>query len=774
MNKLKHNDSVLTDDANFVAWKSSLSAFLSDLERDLLNSRIKKPSLPECDRPEGLPDRYSPGTSVLWKLLKPSSSALLRDYTEWLNYAVRQREFLTAEEGLGAKIHALANGDVREYLRVAVGIEYARHGSNCLRALEERYGRTTPGNRRRSLRTLLSVASSDTKHPKPAKLFDALDEAVSKVNRDYATIQSKQFSEVITQISDGSVARKLESIVNSLTLVDSELLLALALSYLECDTVHPSYRFSIPALEATEGLTYKTLKRTMTSIYDRTQNPLHGTHAQISTIKTGLVSTDPPKPKCSLCGRTNHNSKDCFRHYPEIDKQTGKRIATCATCGSTKHAYPDVACGQDHKFDVKLLRAHRLTKIDRAVPAVDEPIDLSCEVAIIALAATTPSTDPNLWVIDTGATSHMGIMPDDLSHFKPSIQTVSGLQDVQTIGVGRFHNLPVTIIPSLPPGIRGLISPTALMRQHPALNFTFNKDRILLKKENKTLALASLNNGLFTIHHSKLRTFCGIITQNFQRASPPEADTSQTALVQSGHPHNRALIWHRRLGHPSDAVLKKIRDANPRITFSKTELAAFRQNICSGCALGKETRAPQHTTSSNSSTHASRRPGDLFEIDILDAPRDSVGVNNIRFALIILDASSDKPLVALLTSKSAQTVTQGFKSILDKIQSSPHFRNRDNPISNGTTIRGGNEFDTDLFKTFLQSRNLHLELTTPVEGHPNRAERAIRSLREGMLALLLPSSLGLQYWPYALLWYHHTLQPSVLPAPSMCRPTNVL
>ena len=131
-------------------------------------------------------------------------------------------------------------------------------------------------------------------------------------------------------------------------------------------------------------------------------------------------------------------------------------------------------------------------------------------------------------------------------------------------------------------------------------------------------------------------------------------------------------------------------------------------------------------------------------------PRSIIGIGDEKYALILLDVGTGKCFSGTMETQSIMAIKNTLQRMLTSIANNPAFRGTGSPFRQGTTVRCGNEFNRPALVAFFGQQGFTPQFTTPTEGHPNRVERLIRSLREEMLSILLPTTIPLQYWPYAL------------------------
>jgi GAG-pre-integrase domain len=93
-------------------------------------------------------------------------------------------------------------------------------------------------------------------------------------------------------------------------------------------------------------------------------------------------------------------------------------------------------------------------------------------------------------------------------------------------------------------------------------------------------------------------------------------------------------LWHRRVGHPSDKILKCIFD------FPKLD-----NSNCETCKLGKHTRLPFSL-----SNYKSEKPFDLIHSDVW-GPAPIESYNGFKYFIIFIDDFSKTIWIYLLKNK---------------------------------------------------------------------------------------------------------------------------
>ena len=184
-------------------------------------------------------------------------------------------------------------------------------------------------------------------------------------------------------------------------------------------------------------------------------------------------------------------------------------------------------------------------------------------------------------------------------------------------------------------------------------------------------------------------------------------------------------IWHLRLGHSSDYVLKHI----PLLK----SLAKSCNKDCPVCPIAKQCKLPFNDSNSYAST--------VFELLHLDVwgPYHMASTHGCKFFLTIVDDHSRATWVFLMSTK--QQVYTIFKKFLTYIDNHYH--------KSVKTIRtdNGSEFINQAFHALLTSLGITHQTSCPYTPQQNaRVERKHRHLLEMARALRFQAGLPLKYW----------------------------
>lgn len=188
----------------------------------------------------------------------------------------------------------------------------------------------------------------------------------------------------------------------------------------------------------------------------------------------------------------------------------------------------------------------------------------------------------------------------------------------------------------------------------------------------------------------------------------------------------RAWLWHKRLGHPSFASLKKL---------VVDEIGDFKipSELCRTCVLAKQIR--------NSYPSKGNRASEVLELIHTDVngPLPSASLAGSKYFVTFIDDHSKK--VFLYTMKLKSEVfdkLMEFKTLAENQTGKKIKRIRSD---------NGGEYENKRFEQFSKENGIVLERTIPYTPQQNGvSERYNRTIMERVRALLLESNLGDEFW----------------------------
>ena len=333
--------------------------------------------------------------------------------------------------------------------------------------------------------------------------------------------------------------------------------------------------------------------------------------------------------------------------------------------------------------------------------------------ALNQLSVQPPSAPGGEWILDSGASSHMGSGSGILSS-PPHPSTPS------TIIVGDGSALPITTVgsASLPTNSRSLSLLDILIS--PSLIKNLVSVRAFTRDNSVSVEFDPYG---FSIKDLATRTVllrCVSSGDLYPFVRPHHCLTATVATD----------LWHQRLGHPGVATLAKA-SSYYKFSFNKSS-----STHCDACRTGKHTRLPF-----SSSTNKTSFPFELCHCDLWTSPVPTL--SGYLYYLVILDDFTHyawtfpirrkSEVHRLLTLFYAYVRTQFSRPIL------------------AFQTDNGREFDNIANRSLLESHGTRFRLSCPYTSQQNgKAERILRTLNDGVRTLLLHASMPPRWWAEAL------------------------
>lgn len=176
-------------------------------------------------------------------------------------------------------------------------------------------------------------------------------------------------------------------------------------------------------------------------------------------------------------------------------------------------------------------------------------------------------------------------------------------------------------------------------------------------------------------------------------------------------------IWHQRLGHIDDKVIRTMVRNN---LVDGLQLTEMRRDDCDSCHLGKQTISPYPTRRKHECLPGQRFHSDVCQIEI--------SWNKCKFFLTLKDEASSYRRVYFMKSKEVSNILKEFFSEAEKETDRKAISLR---TDNGT------EYINNNVKNVLKEMNITHELSPPnVKQCNGMAERENRTLYDTARSLL--------------------------------------
>ena len=298
---------------------------------------------------------------------------------------------------------------------------------------------------------------------------------------------------------------------------------------------------------------------------------------------------------------------------------------------------------------------------------------------------TGSKSSPPTWLMDSGATSHI---TNDIFAIQSPVP-YNG-QDKVYIGDGQgihIHHTGNSVIHThiatfrlnhvlhVPKMKFNLLSASHFLKDN---HCKLTLDRDGSKIEDRSLGMTFFQG---PISHGFYSFYGSISSFNF-----PSYFVSTKASFQ---------LWHKRLGHPSSAILSKVLATN-KIVCSDKQSSSF---FCSDCVLGKNHKLPFNSSTSTISTSLA-----LIHCDVW-GPAHFSSISGYQFYVLFVDEYTKYNWLFRMKAKSeVYSIFVSFKSYVENIVG--------NKIKVLKSDSGG-EFTSSMFNSFLLQHGIVHQYSCP-------------------------------------------------------------
>ncbi|KAF1332328.1 Integrase catalytic core protein, partial [Globisporangium splendens] len=400
----------------------------------------------------------------------------------------------------------------------------------------------------------------------------------------------------------------------------------------------------------------------------------------------------------------------------------GKKTGACNYCGKMGHWIAECPSRIHDNADRQ--------RPQRANVAHNQDEDSGDFLFAVGKGSGDDAKNPT-WLIDSGATQHMSYSKRFMTKYKTIDPVDVHLADdgvVQAIGSGD-----IVMMMKTPSGVkkgvltnvwhiskltRNLFSVGRFTKDVAPITFDTSVCYVNLKNQKWKIGERA-GKGLFKL--------C---------MTPVQAESASVASVPEAPRMSKSYLWHLRLGHIGhgglDAIVKQKLGVGIDIaSVSKWEL-------CSGCALGKQTRVNFQST-------APERAKNMLDVVHSDVcgPMQTATFSDKRYFVTFIDDKSRFCVVFLLRSKS---------EVLDKFVQFVKFAE----TQTGRRVKvlrsdNGGEYVSNKFAAFCRNRGIVQQFTPPYTPQLNGvAERMNRTLVESARCMIEHAGLSKRYWGEAV------------------------
>ena len=430
---------------------------------------------------------------------------------------------------------------------------------------------------------------------------------------------------------------------------------------------------------------------------------------------------------------TSNNGKFRESSRNQVKPKRSLENTTCYNCGKKGHI--QIHCKEPKKAGKKNFKPKKEPgKSSGSANNSKEEVD---EELIFIAQDEQSEIGKNVWIIDSGATSHMCNDKElftSMEESRGSIEVANGEQvliegkGIITIKVldksNRMFPLHLENVLYVPKMRKNLMSIMSITKNGHKTHFNDKGGYFNIKGEGKVFIPFQTEGKLYTLT-------CYTPDSIESESDMPEL-IFVSEEVNSAKDENDLDLWHKRLGHVGKGMIKRL--------VEHVEGMSIEHDDNTDCDVCSQTKMVKK--SFGNSERKTTKPLELVHSDISGPMRTLTAVHQEKWAISFIDDYSR--LVKIYTMKKKSEALDKLKLFI------ADMKTIDAELKCLRTDNGG-EYISHKFVEYCKENGIRREYTIPDTPEQNGvAERTWRSLYEMTRAMLKHSDLGNEWWGRAL------------------------
>uniref|UniRef100_A0A1Y1NHZ0 Retrovirus-related Pol polyprotein from transposon TNT 1-94 n=1 Tax=Photinus pyralis TaxID=7054 RepID=A0A1Y1NHZ0_PHOPY len=327
----------------------------------------------------------------------------------------------------------------------------------------------------------------------------------------------------------------------------------------------------------------------------------------------------------------------------------------------------------------------------------------------------------DVWIMDSGASSHMTYHKDYFSSLEDSdIKSVTlgdnkslkvsgkGTIKIRKLIHNKWYDAILTNVLYVPDLHKNLFSEGVITSKGMKI---IKEDKFALVYQNEKVVACAyrMANNLYHLQFQTIRY---------------ESEVNVTTDA------NMLALWHKRLGHINFNTVKEMASKG---LISGVNVNAAEKIFCEACVYGKQHRLKF------SKVQRITKPGEMIHSDVCD-PMSEQSIGGANYFVLFKDDATSYRVV-----KHKSDVLESFKAYVNMCNNKFGHRVKVLHVDNGT------EYVNHCFKDFLMKMGIEMERTAPYNPEQNgKAERDMRTIVESARSMLYAKDLPTELWGEAV------------------------